>query len=149
MAKTIRPNYAALVAEAEKAVSGVNDPELKQAAFTKVLDTLLSAATEHASDDEPDAPPKKPKSKSKSGKTESAAAKRSSGTKGYIEELLDEGFFKTQRTIGAVKTELANRGHHIPLTSLSTPLMRLCQQRKLRREKKADGNKTVFAYSKW
>jgi hypothetical protein len=143
-----QPNYAALVAEAEKAVSAVKDPELKQAAFVKVLDTLLSEASEHSSDhDEQDAPTKKYRAAAK--KSESRPAKRSGGTKGYIEELLGEGFFKTQRTIGAVKTELGNRGHHIPLTGLSTPLQRLCQQRMLRREKKAEGNKTVFAYSKW
>lgn len=43
-----QPNYAAIVAEAEKAVAAVKDPELKQAAFTKVLDTILSAAVEHS-----------------------------------------------------------------------------------------------------
>jgi len=144
----VQTDYAAIVAEAEKAVSAVSDPELKQAAFVKVLDTLLAAASEHSSDHDADTVlPKKKKRAVKAA--ESRTIKRSAGTKGYIEELLTEGFFKTQRTIGAVKTELGNRGHHIPLTGLSTPLQRLCQQRTLRREKKAEGNKTVFAYSKW
>jgi len=35
--------YAALVAQAEKAVASVKDPSLKQIAFQKVLDDLLSA----------------------------------------------------------------------------------------------------------
>lgn len=149
MTKTAKqPDYAAIVAEAEKAVSAVNDPELKQAAFVKVLDTLLAAASEHSSDSgEDDEPPKKRKARTK--KTQSKQPKRSTGIKAYITELIDEGFFKTQRTIGAVKTELGNRGHHIPLTNLSGPLQRLCQQKRLRREKKTKGNKNIFAYSKW
>lgn len=139
-------DYAAIVAEAEKAVAAVKDPELKQAAFVKVLDTLLAAASESSSSGDEDEPQKAKASKAKS---EPKQLKRSSGTAGYIKELINEGFFKTQRTIGAVKTELANRGHHFPLTHLSKPLQRLCQQKLLRREKKTDGNKSVFAYSKW
>lgn len=146
-----RPDYAAIVAEAEKAVSAVNDPELKQAAFVKVLDTLLSAASEQSSDsselDEGDEPSKKHKATKK--KAAPKQVKRSSGPIGYIKELIDEGFFRTQRSIAAVKTELGNRGHHIPLTSLSGPFQRLCQQRLLRREKKTVGNKTIFVYSKY
>jgi hypothetical protein len=143
-----QPNYAAIVAEAEKAVAAVKDPELKHAAFVKVLDTLLSAASEHSSDGGDDDEPAK-KRKAATKKAESKKAKRSNGPKGYIEELRSEGFFKTQRTIGAVKSELANRGHHIPLTNLSGPLQRLCQQRLLRREKKTVGNKTIFVYSNY
>ena len=37
--------YAALVAQAEKAVASVKDPSLKQIAFQKVLDDLLGANT--------------------------------------------------------------------------------------------------------
>jgi hypothetical protein len=47
---------------------------------------------------------------------------------------------------------LANRGHHIPLTSLSGRLQSLTQERKLRRQKTAassKGTKTTYAYSNW
>ena len=40
---TTTPDYSELVAQAEKAVSGVKDPELKRIAFQKVLDDLLAA----------------------------------------------------------------------------------------------------------
>lgn len=126
-----QPNYSALVAEAEKAVGAVKDPELKQAAFVKVLDTLLAQASERSVDTQQEgAKPEKSISRPKRGKPRRPQRRRG-GLVGYIEELLGEGWFKTQRTIGAIKTELANRGHHIPLTSLSGPLQRLCQQRQL------------------
>jgi hypothetical protein len=38
-----RPGYAELVAQAEKAVAGVADPELKRLAFQKVLDDLSAS----------------------------------------------------------------------------------------------------------
>jgi hypothetical protein len=41
-----RPDYAQLVAQAEKAVAAVTDPELKRIAFQKVLDDLLAAGSE-------------------------------------------------------------------------------------------------------
>jgi len=44
-----------------------------------------------------------------------------------------------------VKVELENRGHHIPLTSLSGPLQQLCQGKELRRTR-SDGK---FVYSNW
>jgi hypothetical protein len=77
--------------------------------------------------------------------------KRRAGTQGYIEELIDEEFFAKPKTIVAVKAELGNRGHHIPLTSLSGPLQSLCKRKRLRREKTeaTDGGKKAFAYSNW
>ena len=41
MAKS--PDFSVLVGEAEKAVQGVKDPELKRIAFQKVLEELLGA----------------------------------------------------------------------------------------------------------
>lgn len=139
---TAQKKYAELVAQAEKAVSSVNDPELKRAAFEKVLDDLLSAGTPaqakgavRASRGRPEARP---------------ARKRSSGPSGYIEELIDDGFFKKPKTISNVRAELGNRGHHIPLTSLSGPLQNLCRHRLLRRHKaKTSGNKQTYNYSEW
>lgn len=64
--------------------------------------------------------------------------------------MIDEGFFKKPKTIAHVKAELENRGHHIPLTSLSGPLQKLCQRKKLRRQRlKTSGKKQTFAYSNW
>jgi len=139
---TAQKKYAELVAQAEKAVSSVNDPELKRAAFEKVLDDLLTAGAPAQA---------KAAARAPRGRTEARAArKRSSGPSGYIEELIDDGFFKKPKTISNVKAELGNRGHHIPLTSLSGPLQNLCKRRLLRRHKaKTSGNKQTYNYSEW
>ena len=66
--------------------------------------------------------------------------------------MADDGFFKKPKTIAEVKAELANRGHHIVLTSLSGPLQQLCQERVLRRHKaeaNEKGKKAAFNYSEW
>jgi len=135
-----KKKYAELVAQAENAVFSVKDPELKRAAFEKVLDDLLAAETSGSSKSEQHAP--RPRSETQS--------KRSSGPSEYIEELIGEKFFKKPKTISQVKAELANRGRHIPLTSLSGPLQKLCQRRLLRRHKaKTTGKKQIYNYSEW
>ena len=143
--------YAAMVAEAEASVSAVKDPELRRVAFEKVLMTLLergrsksggrgqSAGSERAS-----------QAIEKANKRPGGAERQ--GPKGHVEALIDDGFFKEQRTIAEVKAELAIRGHHIALTSLSGPLQRLTQERRLRRQKVAPdgkGSKAAFSYSNW
>src|SRR5262245_56713626 len=108
-------DYPKLVEQAEKAVSAVKDPELKRIAFQKILDDLLGADTKHTRSvrsSRKDSPPAR--EKSKRGKK--------SGVSVYLSELVEEGFFKKQKTISQVKAELENRGHHIPMTSLSGPL---------------------------
>ena len=138
--------YSDLVAQAEKYVSGVKDPELRRVAFEKILDDLLSKASgegtravspkvpiEHAK------PPAKREGKSKPG-----------GPQAYVEELIEDSFFKKPKTISEVKVELSNRGHHIPRTSLSGPLQTLCQKKALRRQKTdGKGGKKTFVYSNW
>jgi hypothetical protein len=58
-----------------------------------------------------------------------------------------DGFFTIQRTISDIRTELATRGWHYPLTTLSGRLQTLVQQRHLRREKVKEGRKKVWQYS--
>ena len=134
-------DYAALVAKAEKAVAAVKDPDLKRIAFQKVLDNLLSEGA--ASEGTPAAQ----KVQKKAAQKARSAPSGSSGPKAYVEGLIEEKFFKKPKTISQVKAELENLGHHIPITSLSGPLQRLCQQRKLRRQKLADSG--TYAYSEW
>jgi hypothetical protein len=141
--------YAELVAQAEQAVAGVKDAELRRVAFERVLDDLLSGKRE-----QPAGAPKTvrgptrrpPVVTSEPGK---ASIKRS-GPQAYVEEMISDGFFKKQKTISEVKVELGNRGHHIALTSLSGPLQKLCQKKMLRRQK-MDGSagKKTFGYSNW
>ena len=145
-------NYSAKAAEAEEAVKSVKDPELRRVAFEKILAHLLGDA-EGASQSSSRSKPKPVPSK---GRRSSGPSKRSpkakTGPKARVEELVDDGYFKKQRTIADVKTELANRGHHIPLTSLSGPLQSLTKARRLRRQKVAangKGSKVTYAYSNW
>ena len=135
--------YAALVAQAEKAVASVKDPSLKQIAFQKVLDDLLSTS-------EGGGPPPSPSARFRKSKTEKVRGSARGGPTRYIQELIGDGFFKKLKTIAEVKAELGNRGHHIALTSLSGPLQNLCKARVLRRQKlKAAGKRQTFAYSVW
>ena|ERR1700693_112124 len=61
--------------------------------------------------------------------------------------LRGDAFFAAQRTISEIRTELATRGWHYPLTTLSGRLQTLVQQRHLRREKVKEGRKKVWRYS--
>jgi hypothetical protein len=139
-------NYAEMVKQAEAAVASIRDSDLKNIAFSKVLDALL-AQREHPKEHgsvKVAAVVGKRTAKSASKRTE-----KRGGPVAYVEELIDDGFFKAPKTLAAVKAELANRGHHIPLTALSGPMQRLCQRRQLRRQKLVEGNKQVFTYSHW
>ena len=134
--------YAALVAQAEKAVASVKDPSLKQIAFQKILDDLLSANDQNLQPFRAAKPQKK--------QTKKVRGSARGGPTQYIQELIGDNFFKKPKTISEVKAELGNRGHHIALTSLSGPLQNLCKAKVLRRQKIKAGNKRqTFAYSVW
>jgi hypothetical protein len=134
--------YAALVAQAEKAVASVKDPSLKQIAFQKILDDLLSTGDQNTQTSSP--------KKVKKVRAEKLRGSARSGPTQYIQELIGDGFFKKPKTISEVKAELGNRGHHIALTSLSGPLQNLCKARVLRRNKaKSAGKRHTFVYSMW
>jgi hypothetical protein len=137
--------YSEIAVRAEKAVGGVQDPDLRRIAFQKILEALLAEG-------EPERRPKEANShKAKASPHPDASAKVGSkakgGPKAYIEELIADQFFKTPRSLAAVKSELANTGHHIAVTSLSGPLQKLCQEKKLRRKK--DDETGAFTYSNW
>jgi len=142
-----RLNYPTLVKQAEQAVNSVKDPELKRAAFEKVLEDLLGKKDTDAA-----TPQRRPSDRGASSpraKAGRAHAPRG-GPQAYVEELVEDGFFKKPKTITQVKAELENRGHHIPMTSLSGPLQKLCQRRTLRRQRiNIEGGKQTFNYSNW
>jgi hypothetical protein len=139
-------DYSALVSQAEKAVAAVKDPELKRIAFQKILESLF--ADGEARPGAAEGPKASPRRAAK--KPTKASKPARGGPARYLSELIEEGFFNKPKTIAQVKGELENRGHHIPLSSLSGPLQKKCQQRELRRQKvKAAGKKETFAYSNW
>jgi hypothetical protein len=137
--------YSDLVTQAERAVGAVKDPELRRVAFERVLDDLLSLQRKDVA--------VTARSRPRAGNTTKPAARskaRRGGPQAYVDELVEEGFFRKPKTISAVKVELENRGHHIPLTSLSGPLQKLCQKKVLRRQRiESKGKKKTFAYSNW
>ena len=55
--------------------------------------------------------------------------------KNLIVELIDGGFFKKPKELGAIKIALEEQGHYYPVTSLSPALIRLVRGRYLRRIK--------------
>jgi hypothetical protein len=143
---TRQPDYPTLAVTAEKAVQGIKDPALKRLAFEKVLEDMLHTNSVDTGNK------RKPKAiqPAPSKAVASTAGTRSGGPQFLVEELEGDGFFKNPKTIAQVRTELKNRGHHLPVTSLSGPLQILCQRKVLRREKIANGKKQrSFAYSEW
>lgn len=129
-------DLSAKVAEAEAAVAGVKDAELRRIAFEKVLDRLLSAGggshPARAGDDDAETRPSRAERKTRGS---ASGGKGLSGPKALIEQMIEDGFFSTPRTISDVRSEMANQGYHIPRTSLSGPLRLLTRERKLRRSK--------------
>lgn len=133
-------DYSSVVVQAEKAVASVKDPELRRIAFQRVLDDLLGSFGAKG----PGARIVKTARKSQDAKVHASSK---GGPKAYIEELIQEGFFKKPKPISEVRTALANQGHHIPVTSLSGPLQSLCQQKRLRRQKGVGSG--TYTYSEW
>jgi len=131
-------DFQSIIKEAEQAVQSVKDPALKAVAFGKVIDALIG------NDGSP--PPRA--ERTRRGRHVPQGGKKS-GTSGVLQELVDRDFFGSQRSLSDIKTELANGGHHVPLTSLSGPMQALCKRRILRREKKTVGNKQTYVYSNW
>lgn len=59
-----------------------------------------------------------------------------------VGELIDGGFFKKPKELGAIKTALEEIGHFYPVTTLSPIVLRLVRNRSLRRIK----DKTRWTY---
>ena len=139
-----KSDYADLVAQAEQAVKSVTNAELKRVAFEKILDDLLKGLRQSSA---PQVAAKVVERREPHTKTKATARR---GPQQYIEDMILDAFFKTPKTIADVKAELENRGHHIPLTSLSGPLQKLVQRRMLRRQRgKIEGKRQGFVYAEW
>lgn len=141
MSKTNGKALPEILADAEKLVSSVQDLELRKIAFAKVLDTILGDPAPRST-----SAPTNPQSAEV--QVDTSTPKRS-GPQSYIEELVVEQFFASPKSISDVKDELADRGHHIALTSLSGPMQKLCQRKKLRRQRQITEGREVFMYSNW
>jgi len=143
-------DFAAIVKQAEQAVKGVSDPELRRVAFEKILAALLEKSDFGSTSK----PHKAKKSASATVSSPKKLERKNQGPKAYIRELINEKFFAKPKSLPQVKAELENRGHHIAVTSLSGPLQALCQDKLLRRQKKSAPGKggkqrQAYTYSEW
>jgi hypothetical protein len=140
-------DYAKIVSAAEAAVTNLADEKLKVIAFTEILKHQL-----HSTHQEEEAPTRKSHA---SAKTEASTnsgtqAKTREGLPAWLLEMKGDDFFKTPRSQRAVHTELQNRSHHIPMTSLPGALGALVRRRELRRTKSNDEDgKSRWHWSYW
>ena len=139
-------DYSDIVKRAEAAVASVADADLRMIAFGKIMDSLLEQTGGASGKKDQNTPDRATRP---SHARVAAGGLKKGGPTGYVDELIGEGFFKTPKCLADVRTELGNRGHHVPLTSLSRPMMLLCRDRRLRRQKEKNGNKEIFTYSNW
>ena len=121
--------------KAEESVSDMAEGQMKVTAFKVILSSLLSAAPtiirSNASETRPDEPHRE---------VASSVAQR-------IELLAEEQFFTEPRSLAEIQSKLAEHGWHYPQTNLSTPLIRLVRQRRLRRLPIQVGNKRLWKYA--
>jgi hypothetical protein len=131
-------DYKEIVTQAEKAVASVSDPLLKQTAFQRVLDALLDAEGHGEG-------ARKPKSATRNTASKSNKKRSAGGPMAYVQELVEDSFFKNKKTAADVMTELANRAHHISGSDCAVTLLRLCKAKRLRRQKEGK----AYIYSNW
>src|SRR4051812_9591335 len=58
-----------------------------------------------------------------------------SGPADLLAELIDGGFFKKPKELGAIRLALQEQGHYYPVTTLSPVLLRFVRTRRIRRIK--------------
>lgn len=122
--------------KAEESVRDMEDGPLKVTAFEVILKSLLSSAlTAHKVD----------AIEGLGGGEQQKAAPSSVSQR--IELLAEERFFVEPKSLAEIQAKLAEHGWHYPQTNLSTPLIRLVRQRRLRRLPVSVGNKRVWKYS--
>ena len=129
---------------AEKAVAAVKNPRLREIAFGRILDHLLSSKN-------PD-PVKSTRAETRKTTPEKRDAKASSsGVTAWLRELVDEGLFSEPRSMKEILQELSDCSHHLRGTDLTRQLQNLCHDKILRRRRQAPagGGREVFHWSNW
>jgi len=125
--------------KARNLVKGV-DEEYKQTTYSAIFTKLLTNS-ENGNNE---------KETSESVKKEVKLEKISKGPKFYVTELVQEGFFNTQRSIVDILEELEKRSHHYKQGDITRPFESLCHDKILRRERKKNNNKrALWFYSNW
>jgi len=155
-------SYGDLAKQAEKAVKGIKDRELRKEAFRILLLQLMAGGRAAVSTivrkrrttkkrRGPGRPPKKKKAVRKV--TRKKAVKRPGRRGGGVvttalNKLLSAGYFRTARDAATVFKELSRRRVRIEPSQLRMELLRFTRGRKLRRKVKMKGHKVTYLYSK-
>jgi len=140
-------NFTAMAKEAEKAVRGIRDKELRKEAFGILLLKLLSGGARVTS-------PTKKTTRKKAAKkkvVKRKAAKRPGRAGGGVvttalNKLRDGGYFKKQRDAATVFKELKKRRVDILPSQLRMELLRFARSGKLKRKVKMKGLKVTYLY---
>jgi hypothetical protein len=120
---------------AEKAVADMADGVLKVKAFEVILASLLAGESRGPAAAEPTA------------RSEKTHQPPPASLSERVTRLAEEGFFAEPKSLSEIQAKLAEHGWHYPQTNLSTPLIRLVRQRRLRRLQQAVGGKRVWKYA--
>lgn len=131
---------------AEKVVEEMPEGSLKERAFEVVFQHLLTGGV--------GAVAKKRSRRSKAmpvttGEQAQKRHRKPSGVKGYILELVEEGFFDGWRTLPDIQKQLEVRGHIYKQEWLSPRLLELTKAKVLRRERRPEGKRKIWAYRKF
>jgi len=150
------PDFSKLFEDAEKSVSVIKDEKLRQIAFDKLVTHLLSGASGGGEGQDPEerTPLKKSPTKPSAGKTSKKKDDQKTtkaGPKGYLTELLKEGFFSKPKSSREIREELEARSHHLEASDLTAPLQLLCHEKLLRRKKESnkEGGSGRLSWVNW
>jgi hypothetical protein len=120
---------------AEAAVADMAEGALKIKAFEVILGSLLAPES------------RQPKTSAPATRPEEVRGSPPASLAERINLLGEDGFFTEPRSLSDIQMKLAEHGWHYPQTNLSTPLVRLVRQRRLRRLQLPEGNKRVWKYA--
>jgi hypothetical protein len=129
---------------AERVVEEMADGPIKERAFEVAFQYLLAAPSEPVTARRRGA---KTKRKGTSEAAPTARAKRSTGPRRHLNDLMDEGFFNDWKGLPDIVQELRLRGHSYKQEELSKPLQRMTQAKILRRQsKEREGARPIYVY---
>ncbi len=140
-------DFASLISEAEKAVESVKEPRLKEIAFERVLNHLLTSSVELSENKDKNLKKTNRRARTKSTK----ASPKTDGPLVWLRELVEEGFFKKPKSSKDIQDELDKRSHRLKATDLTMPLQIICREKLLRRDRiaKGEGDKKLLHWFNW
>jgi hypothetical protein len=153
-------NYGDLAKQAENAVRGIRDKELRKEAFRILLLQLMAgggatpALRKRRATVKRRAPRRPTRKKKVTRKVARKKAVKRPGRRGggvvttALNKLLASGYFRASRDAATIFKELSRRRLRIEPSQLRMELLRFTRARKLRRKVKMKGRKVTYLYSK-